>query len=284
LQDAETGAAQGANLEWDTDEVKELDLDEGEVLRLPPTPDQLSEWESQGIKDEEDVKFEQQEKAAVRALPPPPLHPKSKAGRSRPGSSASSLRSLPPSGANSPEIQPHHTYPGSPLGSHLTNPTGMPFLTPPAPPPRRHPDHKLGLGLSQAEPQPEREQGDTSLPDISNLSLEVPADSRRSEEEEESQSRTSTPPPAFEEATAGTSSIPPMEKSHSLQPEEMEAQRETLQVLPPLRHQDSESSVSVYSDATEQKDARELEEDFADVALGEAPSPSNGKKQEGQLS
>ena len=69
------GIAQGASLEWDTEEVTTLDLGEGEVLKLPPTPEQLMAYEAAGIKDEEDVKAEQEDRIAVRALPPPPRHP-----------------------------------------------------------------------------------------------------------------------------------------------------------------------------------------------------------------
>lgn len=69
------GVAQGGNLEWDNQEVKALDLLEGEVLRLPPTPEQLSAFESAGIQDEDDVQRDQEERKAVRALPPPPRHP-----------------------------------------------------------------------------------------------------------------------------------------------------------------------------------------------------------------
>ena len=75
LIDAEMGVAQGGNLEWDNQEVKALDLLEGEVLRLPPTPEQLSAFESAGIQDEADVQRDQEERKAVRALPPPPRHP-----------------------------------------------------------------------------------------------------------------------------------------------------------------------------------------------------------------
>lgn len=75
LIDAEMGVAQGGNLEWDNQEVKALDLLEGEVLRLPPTPEQLSAFESAGIQDEDDVQRDQEERKAVRALPPPPRHP-----------------------------------------------------------------------------------------------------------------------------------------------------------------------------------------------------------------
>jgi len=96
LHDAEAGIAQGSSLEWDTDEVKALDLAEGEVLRLPPTPDQLSMYESIGIQDEEDLRLEREEREAVRALPPPPKHPHVKNYKYR-STSGKSVRSLPPS-------------------------------------------------------------------------------------------------------------------------------------------------------------------------------------------
>lgn len=75
LHDAELGIAQGSALEWNTDEVYTLDLGPGETLKLPPTPEQLSVFESAGIRDEDDIKLEAEEKKVVRALPPPPRHP-----------------------------------------------------------------------------------------------------------------------------------------------------------------------------------------------------------------
>lgn len=88
--------AQGSSLEWDTDEVKALDLEPGEVLKLPPTPDQLTLFESIGIPDEEDVRLEEEERKAVRALPPPPKHPHVRNYKFR-TPSGKTTRSLPPS-------------------------------------------------------------------------------------------------------------------------------------------------------------------------------------------
>lgn len=249
LLDAETGAAQGANLEWDTDEVKAIDLGEGEVLRLPPTPDQLSEWEAQGIKDEEDVKFEESERQAVRALPPPPVHPRSKA-RSRPGSSASSIRSGYFSGTNSPEMQAHDPQ------SHLTSPLSRGLLSPntamspPPPLPRRYSEEKKGLGLSNAESlDTDAVNADDSL-DLHHLSLNE--GTSRTNESYESASfshdynegtlRVLTPPPTFEDAT---DSSPLSQERASHEPVETES----FLIPPLLHHQDSTSSVSVYSDA-----------------------------------
>lgn len=259
LLDAETGAAQGANLEWDTDEVKSIELEAGEVLRLPPTPDQLSEWEAQGIKDEEDVKFEEEERKAVRALPPPPLHPRSKAGRSRPSSSASSFRSGGPSGANSPELHASDAHLTSPLSRGLLSPAMA--MSPPPPPPRRRLDQNQGLGLSSAmESNTSTTAADDSL-DMHSLSLDGTSSQQANNETMyEESTRSPTPPPTFEEAVSRPSS-PPREKA-SADEIKQEAER-SLQVPPPLTHQDSESSVSVYSDATDDK--REREDTGADV-------------------
>ena len=103
LRDAELGTAQGASLEWDTEEVTQtLDLGEGEVLKLPPTPEQLQAWESAGIKDEEDVKHEEEERKAVRSLPPPPRHPHARNSKAR--SSDASLLSGRTAGLRSPDM------------------------------------------------------------------------------------------------------------------------------------------------------------------------------------
>lgn len=103
LRDAELGTAQGASLEWDTEEVTQtLDLGEGEVLKLPPTPEQLQAWESAGIKDEEDVKHEEEERKAVRSLPPPPRHPYARNSKAR--SSDASLLNGRTAGLRSPDM------------------------------------------------------------------------------------------------------------------------------------------------------------------------------------
>lgn len=287
LLDAETGAAQGANLEWDTDEVKAIDLEEGEVLRLPPTPDQLSEWEAQGIKDEEDVKFEEAERQAVRALPPPPLHPRSKAAsRSRPGSSASSIRSGYLSGANSPEMQAHDSHPHmtSPLSRGLLSPATA--MSPPPPLPRRHPEHKTGLGLSNADDSDAHHTNADDSLDLHHLSLderesqanESYQGTSRANEDNEDPLRIATPPPTFEDSVTNTSDIPVEKRSSTA------SQAEPLQVPPPpLNHQDSStSSVSVYSDATQEGVVRRQSEEMVleNVPLdGEnANEPGNSQK------
>lgn len=271
LLDAETGAAQGANLEWDTDEVKAIDLDEGEVLRLPPTPDQLSEWEAQGIKDEEDVKFEEAERQAVRALPPPPLHPRSKSAmRSRPGSSASSIRSGYHSGANSPEMAAHdpQSHLASPLSRGHLSPTSA--MSPPPPLPRRYPEQRLGLGLASEEPRDESfTTGPDDSLDLHHLSLSENS-SQANIYHDETQ-RIPTPPPAFADSITEPS-IPPPEKGG-----QEPGDGHGLLVPPPLHHQDSESSVSVYSDATEEKADKDdaIPEIMSNVPLDDTPKQTD---------
>lgn len=103
LRDAETGIAQGDSLERTVYEnihappnvaVRQLQqeesadlLQDGERLKLPPTPEELDAMEEAGIPDDFDLALEKKEKeeakrreeeerAAVRALPPPPRHKK----------------------------------------------------------------------------------------------------------------------------------------------------------------------------------------------------------------
>lgn len=98
LRDAETGRAQGGKLERtvydvvkipdsevishlstarDSGEGDEEDLlQDGERLRLPPTPQELDALEKAGIPDEEDLRLEQKEREEVYKLPPPPIHKK----------------------------------------------------------------------------------------------------------------------------------------------------------------------------------------------------------------
>ncbi|TIB73433.1 DUF500-domain-containing protein [Wallemia mellicola] len=79
LHEAETGIAQGQSLEYEAtipdDVLTDLDLNENETLRLPPTPEQLDKFEKQGYKDEHDVEFERREREEIMALPAPPRHP-----------------------------------------------------------------------------------------------------------------------------------------------------------------------------------------------------------------
>ncbi|EST07857.1 Ysc84 actin-binding domain protein [Kalmanozyma brasiliensis GHG001] len=103
LRDAETGIAQGDSLErtvYETvlappnkavrslaaEESAEL-LEDGERLKLPPTPEELEAMEDAGIPDEYDLQMEkivqeearlkaEQEKREIMALPPPPRHKK----------------------------------------------------------------------------------------------------------------------------------------------------------------------------------------------------------------
>ena len=79
LHEAETGIAQGQSLEYETtvsdDVLTELDLNENETLRLPPTPEQLEKFERHGYKDELDMEAERKEREEIMALPAPPRHP-----------------------------------------------------------------------------------------------------------------------------------------------------------------------------------------------------------------
>ncbi|SPO23440.1 uncharacterized protein UTRI_02119 [Ustilago trichophora] len=101
LRDAETGIAQGDSLERTVYEpihappniaVRQLQqeesaelLQDGERLKLPPTPEELEAMEEAGIPDEFDLELEkkeaeeariraEQEKREIMALPPPPKH------------------------------------------------------------------------------------------------------------------------------------------------------------------------------------------------------------------
>ncbi|KAL9935128.1 hypothetical protein V8E36_006204 [Tilletia maclaganii] len=49
-------------------------LQEGERLRLPPTPAELEALEAAGVQDEEDLRLEAEERERVRSMPPPPRH------------------------------------------------------------------------------------------------------------------------------------------------------------------------------------------------------------------
>ncbi|CDS82357.1 uncharacterized protein SPSC_03176 [Sporisorium scitamineum] len=101
LRDAESGVAQGDSLERTVYEtvhappnvaVKQLQqeesaelLQDGERLKLPPTPEELEAMEEAGIPDEFDLELErkekeeaarraEEEKREIMALPPPPKH------------------------------------------------------------------------------------------------------------------------------------------------------------------------------------------------------------------
>lgn len=101
LRDAESGIAQGDSLERTVYEqvlappnvaVRQLQqqdsaelLQDGERLKLPPTPEELEAMEQAGIPDEFDLELERkakeeaelraaEEKKAIMALPPPPKH------------------------------------------------------------------------------------------------------------------------------------------------------------------------------------------------------------------
>ncbi|EPQ28262.1 uncharacterized protein PFL1_04089 [Pseudozyma flocculosa PF-1] len=122
LRDAELGIAQGDSLDktiyenvlappnravsvLQQDEASEM-LQDGERLKLPPTPEELDAMEEAGIPDEYDLELERQalqerleaekrEREEIRNLPPPPKHPdvvKYWANRPRPGAN----RRVPP--------------------------------------------------------------------------------------------------------------------------------------------------------------------------------------------
>lgn len=85
LREAEEGIAQGGLLEYldqipsglDTTELMAASssvLEEGEHVRLPPTPQQLSALEKAGIKDEMDEELDRRDREEVHQLPPPPKH------------------------------------------------------------------------------------------------------------------------------------------------------------------------------------------------------------------
>jgi hypothetical protein len=58
---------------YEGEEDEEDLVREGERLRLPPTPQELEALEQAGIPDEEDLKFEREEREAVYKLPAPPV-------------------------------------------------------------------------------------------------------------------------------------------------------------------------------------------------------------------
>ncbi|KAE8250587.1 hypothetical protein A4X13_0g4582 [Tilletia indica] len=56
-------------------EQEEIIIEEGERLRLPPTPAELEALEAAGVQDEDDLRLEAEERQRVRSMPPPPRHP-----------------------------------------------------------------------------------------------------------------------------------------------------------------------------------------------------------------
>lgn len=64
-----------ANQQESSDDDTDDDfLEDGERLRLPPTPQELDALEAAGIPDEEDLKLARKEREEVYQLPPPPMH------------------------------------------------------------------------------------------------------------------------------------------------------------------------------------------------------------------
>lgn len=57
------------------EEVDEDIVQDGERLRLPPTPAELEMMEAAGIPDEEDLRVEKEDRVRIYQLPAPPMHP-----------------------------------------------------------------------------------------------------------------------------------------------------------------------------------------------------------------
>lgn len=67
----------GDRRESSNDEENDDDLlQDGERLKLPPTPVELEALEAAGIPDDEDKRLEEKERLEVYKLPPPPMHHK----------------------------------------------------------------------------------------------------------------------------------------------------------------------------------------------------------------
>lgn len=250
ILDAEMGVAQGASLEWDTEEVSTLDLGEGEVLKLPPTPEQLMAYEAAGIKDEEDVKAEEEDRKAVRSLPPPPRHPHSRNTTAR--KSDSSLLNGRTAGMRSPALGKSASECSSPNADasfsdepeqHATQPdlhsiTATSFALPP-----RHPARSSGRFVAPAlEPMhvPVVQQaGEDVTRDVVPEAQQV---GQEAVEQAEAEDADKEPKKAEDHSKAVTADLKGLGISDS--PPELQP--------PPLQHQDSStSSISQYSDAAD---------------------------------
>ncbi|CAO1614806.1 unnamed protein product [Parajaminaea phylloscopi] len=72
--DGRDGAAERHEGLRDDDDDDDVVINDGERLKLPPTPAELEALEAEGIPDEEDLRLERLEREQVYKLPPPPLH------------------------------------------------------------------------------------------------------------------------------------------------------------------------------------------------------------------
>lgn len=204
-----------------------LDLGEGETLKLPPTPEQLSIFEGQGIQDEEDIQREKEEKAYVKLLPPPPRHPHAKNSRARASDISllegrKALRSPEPglsaSACNSPNLD-------SDFDGTFRSPTRTEMASPRNSPPR---------SIFDAEEE------------ISRLSLQQQDKGKAAEVVEPEPTSIPLPPDAA--SRAEPSMIPVVEHETASASEPDAFQPLALPVPPPLEHHDtSTSSISMYS-------------------------------------
>ena len=248
LRDAEMGIAQGASLEWDTEEVTTLDLGEGEVLKLPPTPEQLMAYEAAGIKDEEDVKADAGERIAVRALPPPPRHPHARNQTAR--RSDVSVLSGRTAGLRSPDLGKSASQCSSPNPDGSFDGDDAQYASQPdldniksasfAPPPR-HPGRLSGRFVA-----PEPLHVPTIQQEGEEKTVEIVADGQQAGqavvEQAEAEDAEKEPKKldgqAVEEATTSLSGLGISES--------------TTPHPPPFEHKDSDTSeISQYSDATD---------------------------------
>lgn len=69
--EAEKGDEEGMLGEDEEEEI----VQDGERLRLPPTPAELEMMEAAGIPDEEDLRVEKEDRIRIYQLPAPPMHP-----------------------------------------------------------------------------------------------------------------------------------------------------------------------------------------------------------------
>jgi SH3 domain-containing YSC84-like protein 1 len=68
-------AENGAEGDGEDERGEEDIVQDGERLRLPPTPAELEMMEAAGIPDEEDLRVEKEDRVRIYQLPAPPMHP-----------------------------------------------------------------------------------------------------------------------------------------------------------------------------------------------------------------